>query len=64
MNSDYYFKEASKKCLREEMPKAIDLVKRGLALNPQHYLCRFLQGVMMFKLGLVCEASSDFYLLT
>ena len=64
MNADYYFKEAAKKCISGDFPQAVLLVKKGLALTPDHYHCRFTQGVIMFKLGLVCEAASDFYKLT
>jgi hypothetical protein len=64
MNADYYFKEAAKKCISGDLPQAVLLVKKGLTLTPDHYNCRFTQGVIMFKLGLVCEAASDFYKLT
>lgn len=57
MNPDYYFIEAGKKAMRGELTSAIDLLKRGLVLNPDHYLCRFNHGVVMFKLGLISEAA-------
>lgn len=60
MNSDYYFKEAAKKSLAGDLTHGIELLKRGLLLKPNHFLCRFNHGVLMFKFGLVREASQDF----
>ncbi len=60
MNSDHYFIEAGKKAMRGELTSAIDFLKRGLAITPNHYLCRFNHGVLLFKFGLIVEASSDF----
>lgn len=57
MNADHYFIEAGKKAMRGELTSAIDLLKRGLVLAPKHYLCRFNHGVVMFKFGLIAEAS-------
>ena len=37
---------------------------KGLDLKPQHFLCRFNHGVLLFKLGLVLEAKEDFLLLS
>jgi len=64
MNSDYYFVEACKKSLRGDMPHAIELLKRGLLINPNHFLCRFNHGVLLFKFGLIVEAAQDFKELT
>jgi tetratricopeptide (TPR) repeat protein len=59
-NSEYYFIEAGKLSLRGDLPKALELLKRGLEIKPNHYLCRFNHGVVLFKLGLILEATSDF----
>ena len=59
-NSDYYFIEACKLGLKSELPSAIEMIKKGLALKPTHFLCRFNHGVLQFKLGLVQEAMADF----
>jgi len=64
MNADYYFIEAGKKSMRGDLPKAIDLLKRGLQTTPNHYLCRFNHGVLMFKVGLLVEACCDYKDLT
>jgi tetratricopeptide (TPR) repeat protein len=60
MNSDFYFLEAAKKSLRGELCQAIDLLKRGLIMTPDHYECRFNHGVLMLKFGLIKEAVEDF----
>lgn len=60
MNADHYFIEAGKKAMRGELTSAIDFLKRGLAISPNHYLCRFNHGVLLFKFGLIVEASTDF----
>lgn len=52
--------EAGKLSLKGDLPKAIELLKRGLELKPNHYLCRFNHGVLLFKLGLIIEATQDF----
>lgn len=64
MNSDYYFIEAGKKSMRGDLPKAIELLKRGLQNTPDHYLCKFNHGVLMFKFGLIVEACCDYKHLT
>jgi tetratricopeptide (TPR) repeat protein len=64
MNPDYYFVEAGKKAMRGELTSAIDMLKRGLSLQPNHFFCRFNHGVVLFKLGLIVEASNDFLSLT
>lgn len=64
MNADYYFIEAGKIATRGDLTKAIDLLKRGLALTPGHFLCRFNLGVLFFKFGLVVEAAHEFQHLT
>jgi hypothetical protein len=57
MNADYYFIMAGKKASMGELAQAVDLLKRGLLLNPKHFFCRFSHGVVLFKLGLIVEAS-------
>ena len=46
--------------MKGELTKAIELLNRGLELKPNHYLCRFNHGVVLFKLGLIIEAKEDF----
>lgn len=58
--ADYYFVQAGKLGLRNEITKAIDTLKRGLQIKPDHLLCRFNHGVLMFKMGLIIEATEDF----
>jgi tetratricopeptide (TPR) repeat protein len=55
-SSDFYFVEAGKLSIKGELTKAIELLKRGLEIKPNHYLCRFNHGVLLFKLGLIVEA--------
>jgi len=55
-NADYYFIQAAKKSVRGDLTVAIDLLKRGLLITPDHYKCRFNLGVLMFKFGLIFEA--------
>lgn len=62
-NSDYYFIEAAKLSLKGDLPRAIEQLKKGLELKQNHLLCRFNQGVLLFKLGLIQEATTDFKLL-
>jgi tetratricopeptide (TPR) repeat protein len=51
--------------LKNDLTKALELLKRGLEIKKNHMLCRFNLGVVLFKLGLVVEATKDFeYLLT
>jgi tetratricopeptide (TPR) repeat protein len=50
--------------LKGDLTKALELLKRGLELKPDHYLCRFNHGVILFKLGLILEATSDFHRLS
>ena len=64
MNADYYFIEAGKIATRGDLTIAIDLLKRGLALTPGHFFCRFNLGVLYFKFGLVVEAAQQFQQLT
>ena len=52
-NSDYYFIEGAKLSLKGDLPKAIEQLKKGLELKPNHLLCRFNHGVLLFKLGLL-----------
>jgi len=37
MNADFYFREAAKKSLMGNLTHAIDLLKRGLLMKPDHY---------------------------
>lgn len=64
MNEDHFFVQAGKKAISGELTAAIDMLKRGLAIKPNHYLCKFNHGVVQFKFGLITEASQDFYDLT
>ena len=64
INSDFYFIEAAKKAGRGELTSAIEMLIRGLNLDPNHFLCRFNHGVVLFKFGLICEAADDFKILT
>lgn len=59
-NADFYFIEAGKLGMKGDLPKAIEFLKRGLEIKPNHYLCRFNHGVVLFKLGLIIEATGDF----
>lgn len=59
-NADFYFIEAGKLSLKGDLTKAIDMLKRGLQLKPNHYLCRFNHGAVLFKLGLILEAAKDY----
>ena len=61
---DYYFVEAAKKSLSGDLTSAIEMLKRGLLINPNHLLCRFNHGVLMFKFGFIRNASKDFERLT
>lgn len=53
----YYFIQAGKLSLQGDITNAIDMLKRGLELEPNHLLCRFNHGVLMFKMGLIIEAT-------
>lgn len=64
MNEDHYFVQACKKAVSGELTSAMDLLKRGLALKPNHFLCKFNHGVVQFKFGLITEACQDFQELT
>jgi len=61
---DYYFVEAAKKSLSGDLTSAVESLKRGLIINPKHFICRFNHGVLMFKFGLIREARKDFEELT
>ena len=60
MTADWYFKEASKLALSGDLANGIESLKKGLLLKPNHFLCRFNHGVLMFKFGLIKEATQDF----
>jgi tetratricopeptide (TPR) repeat protein len=62
-NADFYFTEAAKISLRGDLTQALEMLKKGLELKPEHFLCRFNHGVILFKLGLINEAISDFEIL-
>ena len=36
------------------------MLHKGLALNPNHFYCRFTHGVIMLKIGLLNQARYDF----
>ena len=59
-NADFYFIEGSKLGLKGDLPKALEFLKRGLEIKPNHYLCRFNHAMILFKLGLILEATKDF----
>ena len=61
---DFYFIEAAKKSLSGDLTSAVESLKRGLMINPKHFICRFNHGVLMFKFGLIREARKDFEELT
>lgn len=50
---EFYFLEAAKKSLSGDLTNALELLKRGLNINPNHFICRFNHGVLMFKFGLI-----------
>ena len=58
---DFYFIQASKHSLRNNLTMAIESLHKGLLLNPRHLMCRFTHGVLMFKLGLLTQAHDDFH---
>mmetsp|Transcript_2970 Transcript_2970/g.4557 ORF Transcript_2970/g.4557 Transcript_2970/m.4557 type:complete len:169 (+) Transcript_2970:3229-3735(+) len=60
---DFYFMEASKLSLRNNLTQAIESLHKGLNINPLHLYCRFTHGVIMFKLGLLSQAKHDFQML-
>lgn len=59
-SSEFYFIQACKYCSRNELTTAIDMLNKGLAINPRHLLCRLNHGVILFKLGLMTQAKRDF----
>lgn len=59
-NADFYFVEAGKQAMNNDLTKALEFLKRGLEIKPTHVLCRFNEGVILFKLGLIVEAGRDF----
>lgn len=61
---EFYFLEAAKKSLSGDLTSAIELLKRGLHINPNHFICRFNHGVLLFKFGLIKDAAEDFDMLT
>lgn len=60
---EHYFIQAMKYCERNLIPQAIEEFRKGLMIKPDHLLCRFNHGVLMFKLGLVKQSEYDFQLL-
>jgi tetratricopeptide (TPR) repeat protein len=62
--ADFYFIQASNLCLRNNLPHAIESLTKGLAIQPDHLLCRFNHGALMFKLGLMSQARRDFEMLS
>jgi tetratricopeptide (TPR) repeat protein len=63
-NPNYYFLMAVKQALVNELTLAIETANKGLALNPNHLFCRFVHGVLMYKLGIIEDATSDFELIS
>jgi len=53
---DFYFMEATKLSLSNNLTQAIESLHKGLSINPIHLYCRFTHGVLMFKLGLISQA--------
>ena len=60
---DFYFIEATKHSLTNNLTIAIESLHKGLEINPTHLFCRFTHGVLMFKLGLLSQAKFDFELI-
>lgn len=63
-NPDFYFLKAAKQSLNNELTNAIESLNKGLAINPSHLLCKFNHGVLMYKLGLLSQARSDFQMIS
>jgi len=61
--AEFYFKSAMKHLTRNEVASAIEELHKGLVIQPDHLLCRFNHGAIMFKLGLMLQAKHDFELL-
>lgn len=59
-DADFYFVEAYKKAQIGDFTMAIELLKKGLEIKPNHLLCKFNLAVLKFKLGLIQEALIDF----
>lgn len=59
-NADFYFVEAGKLAMKNDLTKALEFLKRGIEIKPKHAFCRFNEGVILFKLGLIVEAGKDF----
>ena len=59
-SSEYYFVEATKMCLNNNLRDALQSLHKGLSLNPIHLFCRFTHGVLMFKMGMLTQAKADF----
>jgi len=55
---------ATKQALVNDLTLAIETTNKGLSLFPNHLFCRFLHGVLMYKLGLLVDAESDFRVVT
>lgn len=58
--AEFYFIQAMKHLMRNALTTAIEELNKGLVLTPDHLLCRFNHGVIMFKLGLIRQAKYDF----
>jgi tetratricopeptide (TPR) repeat protein len=63
-NPNAYFLMAAKQALVNELTLAIETTNKGLVADPNHLFCRFLHGVLMYKLGLLVDAESDFKVVT
>ena len=52
-DADFYFVESYKKAESGDLTNAIELLKKGLDLKPNHLLCKFNFAVIKFKVGLI-----------
>lgn len=60
MTNEYYFIQAGLSAQANKLEDAMQLCSRGLQLTHNSVLHRFTHGVIMFKLGLLTQAESDF----
>lgn len=62
-NADYFFLKAFKHSAAEDYAHALSSYLKGLEIKPDHLLCRFNLGVILFRLGLFEEAYSQYHTL-
>jgi tetratricopeptide (TPR) repeat protein len=62
-NADYFFIKGFKYSVTEDYAHAMAAYLKGLDIKSDHLLCRFNLGVILFKLGLYHEASSQYSIL-